>query len=134
MPGGLFSAFLLLLVPIFFVVVPLLLLIRRLRRRQRAAAARSVPRQTLQPPRPPQARQAMHWEMKEKPVGPAPRKPPPAVQSTPPSPAPQPPPVPPAPMPHPAGRLQALPALQRAVAWAEILGPPRGLQERAGEP
>ena len=129
MPDNLAEGLFALLFLLFGIVLPLVL-------RARGAAQRA--RQLM--PRPPQVRQEPEEEPARKPVIPAAAAPIPA----PPRPAVAPPReaplvVPPrAPAPAPRSPLAALGGLQRlrqltpwqqAVVWAEILGPPRGLQE-----
>jgi len=121
MPDTLAEGLFALLFLLFGIVLPLVL-------RARGAAQRSRQLGGLRPPPPGLPRAPEEEEPEEEPVTAAAAAP---IPAPPPVQAPRVLSHPPVPLAAPGRlqRLRRLPPWQRAVVWAEILGPPRGLQE-----
>ncbi|HJX41207.1 MAG TPA: hypothetical protein VJ345_07065 [Anaerolineales bacterium] len=121
MPKGLIEGLLTFLGILFFFVLPMIA-------RARGAARRGGQLGGLRPPAPGLPRAPEEEEPEEEPVTAAAAAP---IPAPPPVQAPRVLSHPPVPLAAPGRlqRLRRLPPWQRAVVWAEILGPPRGLQE-----
>jgi hypothetical protein len=125
MPKGLIEGLLTFLGILFFFVLPMIARARGAAQRARQLAPRLPPRVLEEPEEEPEEEPvtaAAAAPIPSRPVVILPPEPPPLVQPRAPASA--------AALAAPGGlqRLRRLPPLQQAVVWAEILGPPRGLQ------